>query len=63
MAPQLAKHMPDMREAATQCKFYNCTHLHEPGCGVRAALERQEISESRYRIYTALFDELAQKRY
>jgi ribosome biogenesis GTPase len=60
---QLALLMPDLRVAATDCKFYNCTHLHEPGCGVRAALERGEISESRYRIYGELFEELSQKKY
>jgi ribosome biogenesis GTPase len=57
-AQQLAVLMPDLRAAATDCKFYNCTHLHEPGCGVRTALERGEISESRYRIYGELFAEL-----
>lgn len=62
-AQQLSNFMPDVREAAKQCKFYNCTHLHEPGCGVRAALERGEIGESRYLIYTTLFNELSQKKY
>ncbi|MBS0449549.1 MAG: ribosome small subunit-dependent GTPase A [Proteobacteria bacterium] len=56
---QLAALMPDLRDAATQCRFYNCTHLHEPGCGVRAALERGEISETRYRIYAEIRAELA----
>lgn len=62
-AQQLPVLMPDLREAATDCKFYNCTHLHEPGCGVRAALARGEITESRYRIYGELFAELTQSRY
>ena len=35
---QLAAYMPDLRPHVAECKFYNCTHLHEPGCGVRAAL-------------------------
>jgi ribosome biogenesis GTPase len=53
--------MPDLRRHADDCRFYNCTHLHEPGCGVRAALERAEISESRYRIYTEIFGELSRR--
>jgi len=57
-ASQLAMLMPDLRRHASDCRFYNCTHLHEPGCGVRAALERNEISASRYRIYTEIFREL-----
>jgi ribosome biogenesis GTPase len=45
------------------CRFHNCSHRHEPGCGVRAALARGEISESRYRIYGELFEELSGKRW
>jgi ribosome biogenesis GTPase len=58
-AAELAGHMPDLREPARECRFYNCSHRHEPGCGVRAALERGEISASRYRIYTELWAELS----
>lgn len=57
-AQQLPGLMPDLREYAKACRFYNCTHLHEPGCGVRAALERGAISATRYRIYSEIFDEL-----
>jgi ribosome biogenesis GTPase / thiamine phosphate phosphatase len=60
---QLPRLMPDIREQTQLCKFYNCTHLHEPGCGVRAAVERGEISESRYRIYTEILSELVKQRY
>jgi ribosome biogenesis GTPase / thiamine phosphate phosphatase len=61
-AGQLATLMPDLREHASACRFYNCTHLHEPGCGVRAALERGEISASRYRIYAEILAELVDRR-
>jgi len=57
--PELANYMPDLREHASICRFYNCSHRHEPGCGVRAALERGAISASRYRIYEELCDELS----
>jgi ribosome biogenesis GTPase len=60
---QLTALMPDLRDHATLCRFYNCTHLHEPDCGVRAALERGEISASRYRIYREIYEELSQKRW
>jgi len=62
-AQQLAMLMPDIRAAATDCKFYNCTHQHEPGCGVLAALARGEISESRHRIYGEILDELGRQRF
>ncbi|MEO8058883.1 MAG: ribosome small subunit-dependent GTPase A [Burkholderiales bacterium] len=61
-ANQLAGLMPDLRVHAEDCKFYNCSHQHEPGCGVRAALERGLISESRYRIYGEILGELVQRR-
>lgn len=54
--------MPDLQAHIAQCRFYNCTHLHEPGCGVRAALRRGEIAESRYRIYAEIRDELVRQR-
>ena len=50
--------MPDLREAAKSCRFYNCTHLHEPGCGVLEALERGDIAPSRYRVYKEIREEL-----
>ncbi|MEO7116342.1 MAG: ribosome small subunit-dependent GTPase A [Caldimonas sp.] len=57
-AARIAALMPDIGVHASECRFYNCTHLHEPGCGVRAGLERGEIAESRYRIYRQIVDEL-----
>ena len=60
-AQQLCVLMPDLREHASNCKFYNCSHLHEPGCGVRAALERGEINGSRYRIYGEILGELVKR--
>lgn len=62
-AQELPRLMPDLDDASKLCRFYNCTHLHEPGCGVRAAVERGDITEPRYRIYTELFAELSQSRY
>ncbi|HEX9719925.1 MAG TPA: ribosome small subunit-dependent GTPase A [Ramlibacter sp.] len=59
---QLAGCMPDFKAHMGNCKFYNCTHLHEPGCGVIAAIGAGEegITRSRYRIYQELFAELSQ---
>jgi len=60
---QLAGLMPDYAAAMGECRFHNCSHRHEPGCGVRAAIERGEISPSRQRIYESLYDELGTKRW
>ena len=58
---QLASLMPDYAAALGHCRFHNCSHRHEPGCGVRAAMERGEISTTRQRIYEELFEELSRK--
>lgn len=64
---QLANYMPDLKAHAQDCKFYNCTHLHEPGCGVISKVKSgpspDGISASRYRLYSELFAELSQPRY
>jgi ribosome biogenesis GTPase len=56
---QLAQLMPDLQAHLGQCRFYNCTHRHEPGCGVLAAVERGEIAVQRYRLYAQILDELS----
>ncbi len=64
IAPEdLAGLMPDYAAAMGQCRFHNCSHRHEPGCGVRAAIERGEITVYRQRIYEALYEELSAKRW
>ena len=64
---QLASYMPDFKAHAQHCKFYNCTHLHEPGCGVikevNSASNPGSIGANRYRLYSELFAELSQTRY
>jgi ribosome biogenesis GTPase len=40
------------------CRFPDCTHDHEPGCGVFAAVERGEIAASRFASYVEMLDEL-----
>jgi ribosome biogenesis GTPase len=62
-AASLPTLMPDLRAHIPQCRFYNCTHQHEPGCGVLAAVERGEIAPSRMRIYAEVLQELAQTRW
>ena len=61
-AGRLATLMPDIAAHAGACRFYNCTHRQEPGCGVLAALGRGEVAESRHRIYRQIFEELSASR-
>ena len=39
---------------AANCRYANCSHEHEPGCAVRAAVENGELSEDRYSSYIKL---------
>jgi ribosome biogenesis GTPase / thiamine phosphate phosphatase len=59
----LASLMPDISAHLGNCKFYNCTHLHEPGCGVIAAVKSSpgvdDICARRFRLYGELFAELS----
>ena len=69
---QLAHLMPDLRAQLGHCRFYNCTHLHEPGCEVRAHVRASNqdqaegtepgIDANRYQIYGELFAELSDRR-
>lgn len=62
-AEQLTRLMPDLAPHIVACKFYNCTHQHEPACGVRSAVERGDITSTRYRIYGELWREMSQTRW
>jgi ribosome biogenesis GTPase / thiamine phosphate phosphatase len=59
---QLANLMPDIAAHLGHCKFYNCTHLHEPSCGVISAVNSTPSSEQicarRYKLYSELFAEM-----
>jgi len=60
-AARLAALMPDLRAHLGECRFHNCMHRHEPGCGVMAAVERGDIAPQRYRLYAEILDELTQR--
>ncbi len=48
---------------SADCRFNNCTHTHEPGCAVREAVERRDISLSRYTSYLSMLDDKEEDRY
>ena len=52
LAPEdVAFSFPEIAPLMGKCKFANCRHRNEPGCAVRAAVERGEIEERRYQSY------------
>lgn len=44
-------YFPELRERVVECQFSDCTHVHEPGCAVLAALEAGQIHPDRYQSY------------
>ena len=65
MLPEEVKDcFPEFARFEPACKFQGCMHMSEPVCGVKDALEREEISRARYDSYVQLVQELKDvKRY
>ncbi len=54
---ELYHYFPEIFRNASDCKFYNCTHIHEPGCAVISAVDEGIISPSRYISYLSIHDD------
>lgn len=54
---EIGKYFPEMLRVADDCRFVPCTHTHEPGCAVKAALEAGEIAPERYASYLGMLEE------
>lgn len=55
---ELSLFFPEMLDARRECKFNNCTHSHEPGCGVMKAFEEGNIHPDRYDSYLNILESL-----
>ncbi|ESV54880.1 GTPase A [Streptococcus agalactiae LMG 14747] len=58
----LSEAFPEIRKASHFCKFRSCSHTHEPGCGVKLALEKGDIWQSRYDNYLQFLSEIENRR-
>lgn len=54
---ELAHYFPEMMRWLPECRYYNCSHTHEPDCAVIEAVERGDIAMSRYESYLKILDE------
>lgn len=52
---ELDGYFPELRPLVAECQFNDCTHVHEPGCAVQAALARGEIHPDRYASYVRMY--------
>ena len=57
---ELRRYFTEFLPYEGQCKYWGCTHIHEPGCMVKEARGRGEIGETRYENYVQIFNELAE---
>ena len=60
---EVSHYFKDIFSFASRCKFHNCTHTHEPHCAVREAVERHDISESRYNSYLSMLEDENEDKY
>lgn len=54
---EIAERFPEFRRYQHDCRFNNCTHVHEPFCAVKEALEAGKIAISRYESYLKIIDD------
>ena len=54
---ELCRYFPEMMRLSPDCRFYNCTHTHEPGCAVVEAVKEGTVARSRYESYLKILDE------
>jgi ribosome biogenesis GTPase len=59
---ELKSYFVEFHEYENQCRFIGCSHLNEPGCAVKEALNNHQISKTRYESYVTLYNELKNQR-
>lgn len=59
----VSHYFPEIFRASAECRFNNCTHMHEPGCNVKRLLEEGDIAPSRYNSYIGIITEDQSEKY
>ena len=59
---ELASYFPEFSECLGKCRFNDCRHINEPDCAVREAVDRKNISLSRYESYKDIYKSISEKR-
>ena len=60
---EIGHYFKEIFEFSKECKFANCTHVHEPGCAVLHAVDNQFISASRYQSYLSVMKDCNEGKY
>ncbi|MFP6616206.1 MAG: ribosome small subunit-dependent GTPase A [Candidatus Hydrogenedentota bacterium] len=59
-AEEVSFYFPEIAYLGESCKFRDCTHTHEPGCDVQAALEEGRLNAARFESYVRIREDLEQ---
>ncbi len=59
---ELQQYFPEFAEYEKECRFQGCSHIHEPDCGVKAAVEEGRIFPERYENYCRIYEELQEMK-
>lgn len=60
---ETSHYFPEIFEASKGCRYNNCTHVHEPGCAVREAVEDHRMAQSRYASYLSILEDREEGKY
>jgi ribosome biogenesis GTPase len=58
----LIQYYPEIAAVQGRCRFGDCTHTHEPGCAVKAAVRQGNVSQTRFKSYTSIYVTLPKSR-
>jgi ribosome biogenesis GTPase len=62
-ATEISHYFKEIFKTSKECRFTNCTHVHEPGCAVLMAVKNHQISTSRYQSYLSILSDFKTGRY
>ncbi|MCK9343902.1 MAG: ribosome small subunit-dependent GTPase A, partial [Massilibacteroides sp.] len=60
---EVSHYFPDIFAVSAECRFNNCTHVHEPGCAVLEAVKSGRINPSRYKGYLSVLTDKDANKY
>ncbi len=59
---ELKDYYNEFSKYESECRFAGCSHINEPNCGIKDALDREDISKLRYENYVGMYNELKEQR-
>ena len=57
----VSQFLPDIQAWGEECHFQPCSHIHEPKCRVKQAVEAEELNPDRYRNYVRIYESVSDK--